>query len=92
MERDAEAEVMVNVKEYRDRWDHEVTVLRQAVLGLADKIVEAHPHFTRHEAYSIDGVIRTMMDRVADDAEAQLEALKRPEEQTNKQARRPRRR
>lgn len=92
MERDAKAEVMVDVQEFSDAWDREIFMLRQRVLGMADKIAEAHPHFTRHEVLSIDGVIRAEMDQVADDAEGQLEAIKKREEQANKHARRPRRR
>jgi phage terminase Nu1 subunit (DNA packaging protein) len=91
MDRDAEAEVMVNVKEFDDAWGHEIVKLRQGFLGLANKIAEAHPHFTRHEIHTIDEVIRAMMERVADDADTRLEIAQAKEDKGGKSRRRSRR-
>lgn len=92
MERDAEAEVMVNVKEFETRWANEMVVIRQGLLGLAAKIAEANPHFTRHEILSIDSTIRAMMERVADDAETHLDANATKDERSGRLTRRSRRR
>lgn len=86
------AEVMVSVKEFEDAWDHEILVLRQGLLGLADKIAMAHPHFTRHEVGTIDATIRLMLERVSDDADARLRRLDAADEQVRKTTRKSRRR
>jgi len=86
------ADLMVSVKEFEDRWGHEVTALRQGLLGLANKISVACPHLTKHEVLTVDGVIRETMERVAEEAEARLRRLDAAAEEGRAGPRKARRR